>query len=505
MEATATKTVPSATLFGHPVGLFVLFFTEMWERFSYYGMRAILLLFLLDKVGGGMGLNESEGAAIYGIYTASVYLLSLPGGWIADNLLGQQKSIWYGGIIIMLGHIILAIPGSEALFFGGLCTVAIGTGLLKPNISSIVGELYPEGGARKDSAFSIFYMGINIGSLLGISIVGYLGQKVGWHYGFGAAAVAMFLGLTTFKIFSKRYLGDHGNVIAQAPADAAATTGGNRSMLIFLAALVLLLAGLQLTGVIDMTTAQGLAQAMGTIISLVAIGYFAYILLGGGLTTVEKKRVVVLFAFFLAAAMFWAGFEQQGSSLQLFSDRYTDLNILGWQMPSSWFQNFNPAFILIFSPVLASLWVFIDKRKISYPAPAKLATGLLLLGSGYLFMVVASNQALAGQATGTLVSPLFLTFTYLFHTLGELFLSPVGLSAFSKLAPKRYTSQLMGIWFVGASLGNLIAGLFAGGFDEENVQQMPAMFQSVAMFSLGFGLLLLLLSKPMKKWMGGIE
>lgn len=487
---------------GHPPGLYVLFFTEMWERFSYYGMRAILLLFLLDKISGGMGLNESEGAAIYGLYTASVYLLSLPGGWIADNILGQRKSIWYGGLIIMLGHIILAFPAGTAIFYLGLCVVALGTGLLKPNISSIVGELYPEGGARRDAAFSIFYMGINLGSFLGITIVGYLGQKVGWHYGFGAAAVGMGLGMITFRTLGQKYLGQYGNEPKKTgSSDEAAASGGNKSLIGFLVGLAGILVILQFSGVIDMSTAQGLAKAMGTIISLVAVSYFIYILAAGGLTPIEKKRVAVLFTFFLAAALFWAGFEQQGSSLQIFADRHTDLNLFGWQMPSSWFQNFNPAFILTFSPVMAGLWIFLANRNISFPAPAKLATGLLLLGLGYLIMVVASKIAVTGQLT----SPVFLTFTYLFHTLGELCLSPVGLSAFTKLSPKRYVSQLMGIWFVGASLGNLIAGLFAGGFDEENVQQMPAMFQNVAYFSLGFGILMLLFAKPLKKWMGGIQ
>lgn len=501
MEASVEKPVKEVTVFGHPIGLFVLFFTEMWERFSYYGMRAILLLFLLDKVRGGLGLTEADGAAIYGIYTASVYLLSLPGGWLADNVFGQRKSILYGGIVIMLGHIILAIPGGPGVFYTGLCTVAMGTGLLKPNISSLVGELYPEGGARKDAAFSIFYMGINTGSLLGISIVGYLGQKINWHYGFGAAAVAMALGIITFQTFGKKYLGALGNYTAQASMEGGASSGRNRSMLIVVALLVALLAGLQLTGVLDMTTAQGLAKAMGTIISLTAVVYFLYILIAGGLDAVEKKRVGVLFVFFLASALFWAGNEQQGSSLQIFADRYTDLNFFGWEMPSSWFQNLNPAFILIFSPVLAALWVFLVNRKIDFAVPAKFATSLLLLGLAYVVMVVASRLALTGVRT----SPLFLAFTYLFFTLGELFLSPVGLSAFSKLAPKRYTSQLMGLWFVGTSLGNLIAGLFAGGFDEENIGQMPQMFQNVAYFSLGFGMLLLLLTKPLKKWMGGIQ
>ena len=501
MNTTVTPPTPAATLFGHPIGLFVLFFTEMWERFSYYGMRAILLLFLIDNVRGGLGLNESEGAAIYGIYTASVYLLSLPGGWIADTLLGQRKSILIGGIIIMLGHIILAFPAGPGLFYAGLAVVSVGTGMLKPNISSVVGELYPEGGARKDAAFSIFYMGINLGSLLGISIVGYLGQKVGWHYGFGAAAVAMALGIVTFQTFGKRYLGQHGNfVVRQATAESVQSSTGNRSLLVFVAGIVGLLAVLQLTHVLDLTTALGLAQGMGAIISLVALGYFAYILLAGGLDAVEKKRVVVLFVFFLAAAVYWAGNEQQGSSLQIFADRYTDLNLFGWQMPSSWFQNLNPAFILMFSPVLAGLWVFLANRKISYSVPAKFATSLLLLGIAYAVMVVASKLALTGLRT----SPIYLASTYFFFTLAELFLSPVGLSAFSKLAPKRYTSQLMGVWFIGSSLGNLVAGLFAGGFDEKNVQQMPGLFQSVAVFSLGAGVVMLLFARPLKRWMGGI-
>lgn len=495
----ATVPPAPATSAKHPPGLYVLFFTEMWERFSYYGMRAILLLFLIDNVRGGMGLSEPEGAAIYGLYTASAYLLSLPGGWIADNLLGQRKSIWYGGIIIMLGHILLAIPGSNAIFYLGLITVALGTGLLKPNISSIVGELYPEGGARRDAAFSIFYMGINMGSFLGITIVGYLGQKVGWHYGFGAAAVGMFFGLLVFRFFGQKYLANYGNV----PTKNEETTGkGNQSRsLIFLGGLVLLLAVLQLTGVLDLTTAQGLAKGTGVIITLTAVGYFLFILLAGGLTIVEKKRVGVLFVFFLASAIFWAGFEQQGSSLQIFSDRYTDLNFFGWEMPSSWFQNFNPAFILIFSPVLAALWIFLGNRNQNPPPHLKFAVALFLLGLGYLVMVVASKIALTGQLT----SPVFLTFTYLFHTLGELCLSPVGLSSFSKLAPKRYTSQLMGIWFVGTSLGNLIAGLFAGGFEEGNVQQMPELFMSVVYFSFGFAAIMLVFSRPLKRWLGGIQ
>ena len=499
---TPATTAPSPTSVGHPPGLYVLFFTEMWERFSYYGMRAILLAFLIDNVSGGMGLTVAEGAAIYGIYTSSVYLLSLPGGWIADTMLGQRKAIFLGGIIIMLGHIVLAIPGGTSLFYIGLVIVSLGTGLLKPNISTLVGELYPEGGARKDAAFSIFYMGINLGSLLGITLVGYLGQKVGWHYGFGAAAVGMGLGIVTFRLAGQKYLGHLGNVPEAVVATSTTKpAGGNGPILAFLAGMVVVLGALQLTGVIDMTTAQGLAKGMGTIISMIALGYFLFILLAGGLTSVEKKRVSVLFVFFLGAALYWAGNEQQGSSLQIFADRYTDLVFFGWQIPSSWFQNLNPAFILLFSPVLASLWIFLANRNISYPVPAKFATSLLLVGIAYVIMVIAANIAI----TGTRTSPVFLTGTYLFFTLGELFLSPVGLSAFSKLAPKRYVSQLMGLWFIGSSLGNLVAGLFAGGFDEKNVAQMPSLFQNVALVLLGGGVVMLLFVRPLKRWMGGID
>ncbi|WP_026631219.1 peptide MFS transporter [Dyadobacter alkalitolerans] len=488
----------------HPTGLYVLFFAEMWERFSYYGMRAILLLFLLDAVRGGMGMNAGEAAAIYGLYTASVYLLTLPGGWLADNILGQKKAIWYGGIVIMLGHIILAIPGGSTLFFLGLTTVAVGTGLLKPNISSIVGELYPEGGARRDAAFSIFYMGINLGSFLGIAIVGYLGERVSWHMGFGAAAIGMLLGLIVFRYGSARYLKGMGDVppakIATVESDAQ--NGANKRLgYLFIGALIVLLIVLQTSGVLDMTTAQGLAKGAGVIIVIISASYFLFILFAGGLTRVEQYRVVVLIILFLAIALFWAGYEQAGTSLQIFAERHTQRVIGGWEVPSSWFQNFQPTFVLLFAPVLASLWIYLSSKNLNPSIPVKFAAGLILLGLSFFVMVAASNIAVTGQ----LASPLFLTFTYFLHTIGELCVSPVGLSSYTKLAPKRYVSQLMGIWFVGASLGNLIAGIFAGGFDEENIMQMPALFNQVAIVTTVFGFILLIFWKPIKGWMGGIS
>lgn len=488
----------------HPKGLYVLFFAEMWERFSYYGMRAILLMYLIDQVSGGLGLSVATGSAIYGLYTASVYLLSLPGGWIADNVLGQKKSIFYGGIVIMLGHIILAIPAGESLFYCGLAVVALGTGLLKPNISSIVGELYPEGGARRDAAFSIFYIGINLGSFLGMMLVGYLGQKINWHLGFGAAAVGMLLGLLVFKFAGDIHLKGLGAPPVKKPRTAQETEGDRKGKIMgwgLIALLVIFLSVLQISGTINVTTAQGLAQAMGIIIVSVALVYFFYILLAGGLTTTEKKRVGVLIIFFFTAALFWSGFEQAGTSLQIFAERHTFRTLGSFEFPSSWFQNFNPVFIVTLAPVVASLWIFLAQKNINPSIPVKFAIGLFLLAAGFLVMKFGAQQAV----TGVLVSPMFLASTYLLHTLGELCISPVGLSTFTKLAPRRYVSQLMGIWFVAASLGNLMSGLFAGNFDEENVAQMPFLFNQVFLLSGGFGLLLLVFYKPIKKWIGGIE
>lgn len=483
----------------HPKGLFVLAFVEMWERFSYYGMRAILLLFLLDKTNGGMGFDEGEGGAIYGLYTFSVYLLSLPGGWLADNILGQRKAIWLGGITIMLGHIVLAFPSEQWVFFIGLGLVAIGTGLLKPNISSIVSELYPEGGARRDAAFSIFYIGINAGSFFGILLVGLLGQKVGWHYGFGAAAVAMFVGLLVYKSLAQKYLQDKGLYPKARQSDQ--TSGQEKThplSWVLLAALIFFVVIMQLNGQFAWHSKQAVATSMGLIAIAIVIVYFLNLIFASYLQKDEVKRVFVLFILFWGAVLFWAGFEQQGSSLQIFADRYSELP---FGMPSSWFQNFNPMYIMIFASLVGGLWVYLEKKKLNPPPLVKFATGLFFLALGYYIMVWGAKVAL----TGVKASSLFLISTYLFHTLGELCLSPVGLSTYTKLAPKKYLSQLMGIWFVAAALGNLFAGLFAGGFNEENIEQMPAMFMSIVWFCLVVGVLILLLQKPARNWMGNIK
>ena len=494
--------------FGHPVGLSTLFFTEMWERFSYYGMRAILVLFMTTETARqGLGLGNEEAGAIYGLYTAGVYLLTLPGGWLADNIFGQRKAIWYGGILIMIGHLLLAIPGYKEIFFLGLVFVASGTGLLKPNISTIVGDLYADDkGARRDAGFSIFYMGINMGSLLGQTIVGYLGEKVDWHMGFGSAALGMLLGLIFYRMRAQPTLGDIG-LEPKAKLDRLSRAGQNvnkpsTGLTAGIGALLLLtLFVMQWQGLMDVTTPRGIAEAVGIIIVTVTLFYFAFILLAGGLNAEERRKVGVIFFLFVGGALFWAGFEQAGSTLNLFARDYTDRMIGSYELPASWLQNFNPFFIIIFAPVLGALWIRLSARNLNPNTPVKFGIGLILMGLGFLVMFFAAHIAVRGMEAGMQ----WLIFTYLLHSLGELTLSPVGLSATTKLAPRRYLGQMMGIWFVGTSLGNLIAGLFAGNFDSENAAQIPDLFWSVVMFGIGSGILFLVFNGVLRKWMGDIK
>ncbi len=486
--------------FGHPKGLSTLFFTEMWERFSYYGMRAILVLFMTTPTAQeGLGLTTETSGAIYGLYTAGVYLLTLPGGWLADNIFGQRKAIWYGGILIMIGHLILAIPGSPTIFFIGLAFVAAGTGLLKPNISTIVGDLYPEGGARRDAGFSLFYMGINLGSLLGQTFVALLGEKVNWHLGFGLAAFGMLAGLIQFRM-TKGNLGDLG-LEPKARGSAASEAGNAKLGLGLLGLLIVILLGLQYTGTIDMFTAVGIASAVGVIIVIVTLFYFTYILVAGGLNAEEKKKVVVIFMLFVGAAIFWSGFEQAGSSLNLFARDHTNRIFFGWELPAGWLQNFNPAFIIILAPVIGSLWIKLAVRQMNPAIPYKFAFGLIFMALGFLVMYFAAQIVISGSKAGMG----WLIITYLLHSTGELALSPVGLSATTKLAPRKYLGQMMGIWFVGAALGNLIAGLYSGNFDPENVQQMPSLFMSVVWLGVGSGILFIILGPWMRKWTGNIQ
>ncbi len=489
---------------GHPPGLYTLFFTELWERMSYYGMRALLILFMVAAVDqGGLGFAEKDAAAIYGLYTAAVYLLALPGGWIADRLLGQQNAVWYGGIIIAAGHFTMALPlfapvSDLTAFFTGLVFIVIGTGLLKPNISAIVGELYPDGGARQDAGFTIFYMGINLGAFAGPLISGWLGENIDWHYGFGAAGVGMFFGVIQYRLMRNK-LGQAGLKPHHEGMSAKALKVSWFALGVFmLLALALLVAGLN--GWVHFPAVE-LAHGTKYFIITVAAIFFAYVLFLGKLTADERKRVLVIAALFVGAAMFWAGFEQAGSSLNLFAERYTDRVMGSFTIPASWFQSLNPFFIITLAPVFAWAWVQLARKHLEPSTPFKFALGFFLLAGGFFVMVFAAKAVTAGEKA----LPFWLILTYLLHTTGELCLSPVGLSSVTKLAPKRYTSQMMGTWFMGAALGNVIAGLIAGDFDEHNVQQMPDLFMSIVTTSVGMGILFVVLTPVLKRWSKGCE
>lgn len=539
------------SIFGHPIGLFTLFFIELFERFSYYGMRGILILFMAAPlIEGGLDFSDGKAAAVYGLYTSFVYLLALPGGWVADKLWGQRRAVFVGGCVIAAGHFTMALPmfglPDTPLFYLGLVLIVIGTGLLKPNVSTIVGELYPEGGARRDAGFSIFYMGINLGAFIGPLICGYLGENVNWHWGFSAAGFGMLLGLVSYKIGGRwlgaaGYLktGETGEVLRRRYGSFFLTLGG-----------VALVAGLfvwlAVTGVLGVSLEQ-VALWIGFGIILLTILYFTYLLFGLGWTagmaavfavalaaffgldpetagryatattlgafivfslgylvvrgqavTMEKRRLMVIFWLFLLAATFWAGFEQAGSSMNLFAERNTDRTIGGWEMPASWLQSVNPIFIILLAPVFGWVWIALARWKKNPSIPIKFALGLLGLAAG--FFVLAWGAANASDTN--LAAPSWLVVTYFLHTCGELCLSPVGLSSITKLAPAGRVGQMMGIWFIASALGNLIAGLVAGAL--ETLDPGP-LFWRVAMFVGVAGLIALVLAPLVRKLMGHVD
>jgi POT family proton-dependent oligopeptide transporter len=487
----------SATFLGHPRGLATLFFTEMWERFTYYGMRAVLVLFLVAAVAqGGFGIDDKTATAVYGLYTAGAYLAALPGGWIADRLIGARHAVLIGGIGIALGNAILATSLSLRAFYLGLFVIVLGVGLLKPNVSAMVAELYPEGGARLDAGFTVFYMGINIGGTLGPMLTGEAQQLIGLRAGFAVAALFMAFGVIQFH-FTRRHLGEAGKpprLTGAAQTKAWIYLAGG------LAAASFALAACTL-GWIEVDPLR-LAHAALQVIAATAVAFFAYLFLAAGLSAEERRRAVVIVVLFLGSALFWLGYEQAGSSLNLFAERFTDRGIGShFVIPSSWLQSVNPAFVIIFSPVVAWIWVALGRRNLNPSAPAKFAIGVILMGTGFLVMFAAASIV----AHGSKVLPYWLILTYLFHTFGELCLSPVGLSYTTKLAPKRLVGQMMGMWFLSLSLGNLAAGLIAGEFDADNVAAMPAQYLHIVYFAVGLGAVLLILSRPVKRLMGNVE
>ena len=480
------------TFLGHPRGLSTLFFTEMWERFSYYGMRAILILFMTAPVAtGGLGMDAGTAGPIYGTYTAMVYMMSLPGGWFADRILGQRRAVLYGGILIAAGHFSMAIPG-VAFFYLGLFLIVLGTGLLKPNISVMVGQLYSQDDKRRDAGFTIFYMGINVGGFFSPFVCGYLGQQINWHYGFAAAGVGMVLGLIQY-VLGGRALGDAGRDPVRESTPAAQRALERRALIWVVGSLAVVGAlGLGMaTGLLQVTPGQ-IADAAGYLLLIVTVVFFGWLFLAGEWTPDERRRLYVIGVFFLAAALFWSVFEQAGSTLNLFADRDTRNEFLGFGFPSSWFQSVNPIFIIVFAPMVAWIWLRLGSREPS--SPLKFSLGLIGVGLGFILLIPAAELA----AAGTKVSPMWLLSTYFIHTIAEICLSPVGLSSMTRLAPARIVSLMMGVWFLAASVGNYIGGQLGGLYES---LPLDVLFGRVGLFAVACGVLMLLLSARFARMM----
>ncbi|WP_026898357.1 peptide MFS transporter [Daejeonella oryzae] len=432
-------------LFGHPAGLYILFFTELWERFSYYGMRALLVLFLVASVNGdnpGYGWTESEALKLYGIYTFLVYLSSIPGGIIADKWLGQKKTVFIGGLLLVIGHSILAYQALWA-FYTGLAFIIAGVGCLKPNISTMVGGLYPQGDDRRDKGFTIFYIGINVGAFLSALIVGYIGETYGWHYGFGAAGIGMALGQIVFMA-GQKYLVGVGESFRS----------------------------LEVKGEVKNTP----------------------------LSKVEKDRIIVMLISFLLIIVFWASFEQAGGLMNLYADQKTDRTIamLNWQVPATWFQSVNAFFIITLGVPIAAFWYNRKKKGKESSSILKMAIGVIIMGWGFLFMTAASFQF---QNEGS-SAMYWLVLAYLFHTVGELCTSPVALSYITKLSPLKYSSIMMGVYFAATGLGNYVAGWV--GVWSQTAGELE-IFTGIAIFCTLIGGLVLLMLKPLKRLAHGAE
>jgi len=485
------------SFFGHPRGLATLFFTEMWERFSYYGMRALLILYMTASVAqGGLGFDVGTAGAVYALYTSSVYLFGLPGGWIADRILGQRRAVLYGGILIIVGQLCLGIHGLP-FFYLGLLLLVFGTGLLKPNVSTIVGQLYSMEDRRRDGGFSIFYMGINTGAFLSPLLIGWIGQRVNWNLGFALAGVGMLIGVVQFQLGSK-HLGEAG--LYPVKPDSEADAARQRSSLIYgliggavLLGLPIILSSL---GAIQVTP-SGVADAAGIVLILATAGTFGWLLTSNTFTVVERKRFAACLLLFIASVLFWSAFEQAGSTLNLFADRSTKNEVFGLGFPSSWYQSLNSMFMIFgLAPAFAWLWIKLGSREPS--SPMKFVFGLVLVGAGFLVMIFGALRA----QDGTLVSPFWLTLCYFLHTCGELCLSPVGLSAFTKLAPARVAGLMMGVFFLSISVGNYIGGRVASVYE---MFSTVTLFGIVAAFCIGLGLIMILLVPSMRRLMGGVH
>lgn len=491
-DSSLAPAAPARTIFGQPIGIATLFLTELWERFTYYGIQSLLILFMVAPAAkGGLGLDDKSSASIYGLYVGSTYLLGLLGGWIADRLTGAQRAVIAGGILIALGGTLLAL-GSTSVVFLGLLVISMGVGLLKPNVSALVATLYPEGGARRDAGFSIFYMGINTGGAIGPWVVPLVAAAFGWRFGFAICAIGMLGGVVTF-IGLRRLLGSAG--LRVAPEQRASWTP-----VVLLVAVLAAIVLLVLTGKLRIDAAQ-IASFASWAVSLLAVAYFAYLLFFAGLTVTERKRVLVMAALFVGSVTFWAGYFQQGASFNLFAARYTDMHIFGWNAPPGVLQSMDSIFVIILAGAFAALWLALGRRDRDPPAPAKFGVALLLLGLGFIVMYFAAQRVQAGH----LVLSTWLIGTYFLHVCGEMCISPVGLSNMSKLVPPRFVGQAMGMWFLSLALGGNFAGQLTGQYDASHLESLPALFLKIFWYGVIAGTVMLVLTPPIKRLMAGVK
>jgi proton-dependent oligopeptide transporter, POT family len=488
MTATQTSETSRPGFFaGQPRGLPALFFTELWERFSYYGMRALLTLFMVAPVAsGGLGFATENAGRIYGNYTMAVYMLAIPGGFIADRMLGARRSVLMGGWTIALGHYCLAVP-QIAFFYVGLLLIALGTGLFKPNISVLVGALYARNDPKRDAGFSIFYMGINIGAFIAPLVTGFLAQSAwfkdwlstqgfdptkSWHWGFAAAGVGMTLAML---IFARNAAALSHQASRQDESEVQpGTTTLNQGAAVIAGTLALL-------GLALVSDVEGYANLRLLFLALPLAAIFYAARQPGA----DAQRLAAIGVLFIASMIFWAVFEQAGTTIALFADKLTRNEVLGLPFPSSWFQSVNPIFVILLSPFFAALWIHLGARQ---PSPViKFGFGLLFLASSFLLMVPAAKLAASGA-----VSPLWLIGLFFLQTVGELLLSPVGLSTMTKLAPERMTGLVLGIWFLAAAFGNKLAGVLGGGFTSDNPDALASAFMwQAVLVAIAAGLLFL--------------
>lgn len=500
----------------HPKGLRVLFMTEMWERFSYYGIRAVLVLFMTAGVdSGGLGFDIVKATSVLGLFTSMAYLMNMPGGWVADKILGLRTSVFIGGILISAGNFLIFLP-TMATFYIGLAVIVLGTGLLKPNVSAIVGQLYGTEDKRKDAGFYVFYMGINLGAFIAPLICSTLSEKIDWHLGFLAASIGMILGLIQYRLGYK-HLGEAG--LSPVVTGSNPTISKDKTKLYIgmgiLSAVVLLLYVLNDSAVIAITP-NVIADSFTYVLLAFMVIFFSWLLIFAKWEAKEKDRLIVISIFFFAAALFWSAFEQAASSLNLFAEEITDKSLPNWMVdfinplyslfadplkynstfPTGWFQSLNSLFIIILAPIFATLWLKLGNREPS--SPAKFAVALILVGVGFGILIIPGQYG----STANQVSPMWLTVLYFVHTAAELCLSPVGLSKVTSLSPPRVVGLMMGVWFLGSSVGNFVAARFSGLYGS---LPLTDLFGIVFAFSAGLGLIMFLFIKPIRRMMHGVH